>query len=809
MIIRMPRFLLSAILFISGGMIADDIVKKEDSSSSAQALESLVDFKFDQKNVKDILNDFAQLRNFNIIYPETESITAKVTFDAGKKITLAEAWEFLTMILDQSGFVLMPFGASTYRLVTTKKYFSESVPLYINSDYTLLPDSVQKIRYVYNFNSIQLAKQQTELKSLLTTVLSSQDFDQRVIFDLASNLVIFTTSSDTIKSAMQIISVLDEVGFQEAVEIIKLEYAQASEVTKVLTNMMGGEQAKGGFVSLGSGQRARYFSEYAKVVSLDMGTGSQKLNSVIIMGKTDDVEVIKTFIQKYLDVALQKGKSFFHVVELQWLQANEFVTVLNNLVKGQTGSGSQSTSTTTSDLAFSTQVQIISEASSSGGGSGNGSAPVRGGNRLIIAAPEKDWLRIESLIKQVDIPQKQVVIEALVMDLDLQFVRNLGSQLRSRGMCSSIFPKYMQAQAGLLSQNILDTSDATAPTLLGDLSNILNPSFDDSNNPNVGSAQTASGATTVMVSQGTENGNGIWAFFQFLSTHQSAKILTRPVVVASNNKKASLGSSIVKQLASGTSAGAAPTVNYSAQDAPISISFTPIISENDSINLTIDISLNVWQDPSSEDSGTKFNRQLQSNLSMKSGDVVILGGLSKERITRTKTSVPFLDNLPLVGSLFAKRNQQTTKDQLFILIRPTVIAPKTEGGMDSITKSAMDYMSNEYTEYENVFANLKDPITRWFFDDKHQRTSGKLEKKMTGLLDVDDQKKMDDKLLSSGVVASNKEEDIKPHKHMNVGWLTAAKQTQEQQKKIKQKKELDQLSVQLKDMVNPFQRLEL
>lgn len=778
--------------------------------------QDLIEFNYNQVFIKDILNEFAQMRGINIVYPQTEQVSAKVTFDAGKKITMAEAWDFLIMILEQAGFGLVPQEGSTYRLVANKKLFVESVPLYINVDYTSLPNSSEKIRYVYYFNNIQLSKQQTEINTILKNILTDQDFGQQYIPDLSSNSMILTTKSETVKSIMQLISVLDETGFQETVEILNMEYAQAAEVAQILTNMIAGTSDKGGsggYVSLAGGTpRAKYFSEYAKIISLD--AGGRKLNSVVVMGKAEDVSAIKDFIKKYLDVVQQQGKSFFHVVDLQWIQVVNCVQVLGQLIQGAGSQTSQSTISSSSKLAFDPQIKIVPEQSGNqnqGQQQGQGGPASGGGNRMVIAAPEKDWVRIQALIKEIDIPQKQIVIEALVMDLDLQFTRRLGSQLRTRGLCPSIFPKDMQAQAALIGNHIVETDASSGDTnLVGDLSQLLNP---DQEGPGVGNifcSPTTPGMTTLMVNQGKNVSNGVWGFFQFLSTHKSAKILTRPLIIASNLKPAKLGSSITKQLAGSTSAGVAPSVNYQTEAAPISIEFTPVISENDTINLQVSISLNTWADPTSESNGTQFKRTLQSNLFMKSGDVVILGGLTKDRIAKIKSSMPFFDNIPIIGNLVSTRNQETTKDQLFVLIKPTIVDPEHQGGMNALTSNAMHFMKDQFSEYEDAFANLKDPITRWFFNDT-QRSSDKIEKKLEQLAGTDEEQVFEKHNPSSPMKSDILQEGSSSNgSSIHVNWMSDNQYSaKKEQKPAIKSKDLDSLSKQLAGAVNPFQRLQL
>ncbi|HSW76843.1 MAG TPA: hypothetical protein VLG50_07345, partial [Candidatus Saccharimonadales bacterium] len=338
----------------------------EKKRSIASTSSKLIEFSYKQKNIKELLDEFIQEHqlNINILYPETETITATVTFDAGRKVTITEAWDFITMICEQAGYTLVLRGNGNYTLITNTKAFNEPLPLYISVDYTQLPDSAERIRFIYYFNNIQLKKQQTELQTILNNMLPAlatpADAAKQLVFDQNTNSMILTTKADMVKTVMQLVTILDESGFQEAVEVLPLDYARASEVVSVLKNVIG-DAAKQTAVSLSAAPRARYFSEHVRVENLEPKDAKSfpKLNSIVIMGKVQDVEEIKKFIKKYLDVPLESGKSFYHVVELQWLNATKFKDVLRTLVKGgDSGGTGQSTSSLPTDLGFDPQIQI-------------------------------------------------------------------------------------------------------------------------------------------------------------------------------------------------------------------------------------------------------------------------------------------------------------------------------------------------------------------------------------------------------------------------------------------------------------------
>ncbi|MCX5923276.1 MAG: hypothetical protein NTU89_01785, partial [Candidatus Dependentiae bacterium] len=783
----------------------------------------------------------------NILYPETETITSTVTFDAGRLVTITQAWDFVVMILEQAGFTLVLRGNGIYTLITNTKAFNEPLPLYIGVDYNQLPDSVERIRYIYYFNSIQASKQKAELTTILTNIVSAESL-KNIKFEDSTNAMILTDRSDMVKTVMQLISILDESGFQEAVDVMALEYVKSSEVAAILKSLTATDdknKPNKSSVSLSSGQRSRLFSEYVRIESLEAkdSKSSRPLNSIVIMGKTQDIEEIKKFIKKYLDIPLESGQSFYHVVDLQWLNAIAFEPILKAFLSG--GGGGQSSSTLSSDLAFDAQIKVVAEAIKQGSATGSAvqtasagatstantsqtampNVVQRGGNKLIIACSSKDWTRIDALIKQLDIPQKQVIIEALVMDLDLAFTRQLGAQIRTRGLEPTIFPSTMQAQAGLLINNIIATGASCSATgnpdtytLTGDLSDILNPAGVYSNsasstsisNPaspcltgSSGAADGVNGSTVFMINGGKARTNGVWAFFQLLSTHQSSKVFTRPVLMVQNNQQASVNSTVTKTLAGAVSGTVNPTVNYQQQSAPVSITFTPLISENNTVNLQIGVTLQTWVSVDDAASGTQTVRTLNTNVSMKNGDLLILGGLISDSTTVSKRSVPFFERIPVIGNLFASRKKLITKDQLYILLRVTVVEPRTNVGMGAETRAAADFMIDQLAQTEETFDNLKDPITRWFFNsDRKQSAAEYMEEKISELPAFDLGRSGDNIELDDRVVHLPR----KTGDDMKVGWFSNAPSNSKFASKSSTSGDMDSLSRFLKDLENPFEK---
>jgi general secretion pathway protein D len=713
-----------------------------DEDKNDQSSLYLVDFNFDKRDLKDILNEFAQLRGINILYSSTTQLNAKVTFNAGKKITFMKAWEFLLMMLEQAGFSLVSQGKDMYALISSDLVSTTPLPIFINTDPNELPLTQERIRYIYYFKNISLTNQQNDLTMVLRNFFDPKTFAQQLMFETGFNAMIITAKSEMIKAVMKFIDVFDQAGEKQIVDIFNLQYANSTEVATILNNLIlgqDGSKSKTAQKPAAAQDAISMFGQTTRVVSLFGGSSalgsssaSQYGNAIVIMGKKQDVMNVKKFIKDHLDIAIEKGKSFFHIIEPQWLSASVLVNILQDLVTPP-GGGGQSTNVSLSNLAFDPQIKIVSESVANGLGSnssdlsqpfsgGVANTGQRGGNKLIIAATNKDWARIEEVIAKIDVPQEQVIIEALILDLQIVFTHKLAAQIRTNGLSASIFPKSMQAQAALLLPAVLqreggifdDSGDIKG--VEGDLSKllaILAPG---------GAGEDQSVNSSIYMIGDAKNSNGIWAFFQLLSLHASSKTISRAFVVAQNNVPAEITNSISKRLPGKLTQSSTPTVSYQTADAPVTVKFTPLISKKDIVNLQIDVDASYWQNPVDGSDGTSSKRKIQTNFSLKDGQVAILGGLTKNQTEISYTGVPFLSKIPIIGPLFFSNKKHTEdKTKLFMIVRITKTKPRFEGGMGKISRrmaSVADYALAESDHDDELFSSIKDPITRWIFEDQ-------------------------------------------------------------------------------------------
>ena len=124
-------------------------------------------------------------------------------------------------------------------------------------------------------------------------------------------------------------------------------------------------------------------------------------------------------------------------------------------------------------------------------------------------------------------------------------------------------------------------------------------------------------------------------------------------------------------------------------------------------------------------SGDTSDKSLKSNVTVADGQVLVLGGFVKTKVTETKASTPIVSNIPLLGWLFKNQNRSIEKQYIFLFISPTIIKPRQQPGMQLYTKMKLH---NATTDIESSVQTKRtpDPIYNWFFNSEKENYSHKV-----------------------------------------------------------------------------------
>lgn len=730
----MKKGLVATLLFTLGSIYAASEVEKghallaekvnapasEDDVQKPSSKQTIT-MQYEGEDIVDIINALAADKGLNIVLPSgTDALGFKVNLHLDEPQTIDDAWDILLTLLELGGYSYVPRGGLHIIERTSKETAKEPLPLYVGTKPGDIPATAQRIRYIGYLANFKIAEDEksdatggkSEIGVVLKEMLPDTAFWK---LDPANNSILIADKASNIKSAMEVITALDDTTFQEKLEIIHLTHTQASTVAKIFTdNILRSDRDLNRYrLDTRRGTEETYFSKYIKIIP------ENRTNSLIVLGKTQAIERLKEFIFKYIDVELETGNSILHTYELLYLDAAAFAEVLTKIVTSEKGGGTGQAKAGEAAGGIERFFENVIIKSDSPRDATTGYA---GSNTLIVAARHDDWIRIKELIEELDKPQPQVILEVLIADLTQEDFRQIATQLRNPAAIP--LPGTANFQSAQLTDviipsNISNTSSigATPPPgndLLAQTTSLKNSSGSNTN------YAAGAPAKATLITLNDPNTGFTYGIMQLLKTFDHKKVLSHPHVIAINNKtaKISIGEQrLLADEATSSNAGAT-TIKKIPQEATLDVSITPRISshlleeapELATVSLHIEIGITDFL-PLSD---ARSSRTVKMDAIVKSKEILALGGLIRNTVSSDLGRTPILGQLPIIGYLFKAKQQDNLQTNLTIFICPTVITPRLRGGAGTYTKDYIKVVKN-YSKESSLFDSLRDPVTRWFF----------------------------------------------------------------------------------------------
>ena len=270
---------------------------------------------------------------------------------------------------------------------------------------------------------------------------------------------------------------------------------------------------------------------------------------------------------------------------------------------------------------------------------------------------------VRRLVSQLDVPVRQVMIEARIVIADDKFSRQLGLLLGvggRKGVSNDVIGNGRLGYASNIS-NAVSNANAVPDPITGLITTLTG------NNVNLPVAGAAGTLAFSFLNLG--NGNAINLELSALEAENRGKVVSNPRIVTADKKKATIsqGTEIpyLTQAASGGS-----TVAF--KPAVLSLDVTPQITPDDKIIMDLEIKKD---SVGAITSGIPSidTKLLRTQILVENGDTAVLGGIF-EQITRTTVDkVPFLGDIPIIGYLFKRTQKQDDKTELLIFITPRII----------------------------------------------------------------------------------------------------------------------------------------
>ena len=576
------------------------------------------------------------------------NVRGKINVRSYDLLSEEQYYQFFLNVLQVYGFSAIERENNIVKIIRNKDAKTAAIPVIGGGSKIIGDEMVTRIVEVKNVTV-------RELVPLLRQLSDQAGGGNVTNYDPAN--VMLTGTAATVNRLVKIIERVDRAGDQD-VEIIKLQYASAGEMVRIIEAMnkpSGGKAGQPTFL-------------IPKIVADD------RSNSVIVSGESKARERAARLVKR-LDSELETSGNT-RVYYLKYSKAEDLVTVLNGVSK--TIASEDSATKTKSRSNSKTDTSIEAHEST---------------NALVITG-QPDMLRsLESVIRQLDVPRAQVHIEAIIVEVFETDGVQLGVQWFSE---QGGFTQFTNGPASI-------SSVAGAGKVAEDTKGDYVPAEYNSDNVLIkeGFYQNDIKGDYTLLAQllGSVSGgmfgimkNDWGAIVQAVSNDTNSNILATPSITTLDNEEAYFLVGQEVPIITGSQTGSNnsnPFTTVDRQEVGIKLLVTPQINEGNSVQLTIEQEVSSVSGTTGVDISIN-KREIKTTVMVESGQTVVLGGLIDEDVQESVQKVPLLGDIPFIGHLFKSTSSTTRKRNLMVFLKPQIITDQKM--MNSMAKEKYNFI---------------------------------------------------------------------------------------------------------------------
>ena len=591
---------------------------------------------------------------------------SKVTIIAPEKVNASEAYRIFLSALESMGLTVQPDGR-VLKIIESNRARESSIPVISPGEFVPRTEQyvtrLMRLRYI---TTDEVAQVLNRLKGRDGDIMAYATANTLVITDLASN----------IRRMEEVVKALDVPMTGEKIWVIRLKNIVATEVATMLQQVFGvgkapaaGQPRRAPISVTSTGEQAAQ--------QPPVGSGEDSISQIFPDDRTNSLIIVsseRTYQRVFALIKRLEQQSStattgdrIHVYALENAIAEDIAQVLSGLGISVQGGATRRPGATGRSAAAAPQ-----------GGSQGGTAsvfqdevkvtPDKATNSLVILATSKDYLTLRDVIRRLDIPRRQVFIEATVMEINISKARDLGLSYHGglpvlgglvigglqAGKVSSLNPLGLLASQGLVGGLVGPQFPSTSIFGQGgSTSSVLPPQF------------------------------GI--VMQALQTNTDVNIMQVPNILTTDNEKSKIevgqnlpfpsaitgGLPVTGQ--SGLSSFAA-LQSVQRQNVSLKLEITPHINASDYVRLEIDSDIDDVLADNYNNLGPATNkRSLKTVAVVRDQQPVVLGGIMRDKVSDTTSKIPILGDIPILGYLFKTRSKKVDKQMLVIILTPYIV----------------------------------------------------------------------------------------------------------------------------------------
>src|SRR5436190_14533923 len=711
---------------------------QEDVPAAPPNAPATVRLQFPNSDVVDVLHLYEQLTGKKLVMDNF--VQGKVNIFIAKDVSREEAIKIIEMSMALNGISLVPAARDIVDVVGAGQN-PRKAPVPIISDLADIPSGNPVVSVLFK---LQYADPQ-ELQQVLMAYFQGSSGTINILALPKSSSLLVTQNADIIRQLAGVIEQIDVAPAEVVSEFIKLERADASKVVDMLKDIFEKGTETPGQPGVRSVKvpgnmpqpipveagGAGVLSEEAVIVGKIKITPDVRTNRIHVVTRPINMPFIRQLIHEF-DANVEFGKPVTRY--LQYVSAGEVLPVLVQALTepgaegggagagavpggGAPGQSPQPRQKSGGTGSYGGAGALGGLGGTSGTATGGGSTlniseelstqpvdttpqAVTVGNAKLIADQRANSIitlgsrdivvKVNTILDEMDVKAPQVALSTVIGQLELSNNEEFGVDW---------FAKYQNKLVGISRNNSIFNNPPAIPI----------PSVAPSISPGIVGGNTGAGSiidpsNLINFSQIIQNvasgtnvyvaaGNYLAAIVHLLESTGRFRVMSRPTVFTSNNKKAIIASGRevpvpVNTLTNSNIGGvvqnqAAVSASIEYKKVVTQLEVVPLINSEKEVSLDILQKIdNIVQGGNVLISGNEVptiaTRYVRTNVSAANGSTIILGGLVEDTKQKNYQGIPYLSRLPLVGTLFRATSSGKTRTELIVLMCPQVTLTKLD-----------------------------------------------------------------------------------------------------------------------------------
>ncbi len=654
------------------------------AQGASPSADTLVSLDFQDADITEVISTIAKATGKNFLYDDR--VRGRVTVISPEPVSVDEAYRVFESILAVKGFTTVPAPGGVLKILPLRD--AKENPIETVGGEHAAENRDTFITRLLPLHYVKADAISETIKPLVSKEASVIPYGQ-------TNTLIITDAAANIRRLTEIIDQIDVSTYQEQIKLIPIQFADATQLTQQLQQIFGDEGGSSGAPGQPGLRRARAAQQpnpgIPGVPGADsVGAGAseprfipdERTNSIVVIATKTILQSIERIIA-LLDYK-RKGAGRIHVYRLKNADADEIAQTLSSLASGSPGGGgtsgirSSTTRTSLTGLGGTSQNPAGSALSGITGGGGGSSAVADLGdgvritadaptNSLIIQANAEAYATISEVIEALDVRRPQVMVEALIMEVNVNPAQDLGA-----GWIYNTKVNKNIVGVGSESPNGTSSSGLTSGTMADLVTGLSNP----------GRFTAALLGRTISMTDPNDPTKTIQVpVIRAIVT--ASQTDSAPTILTADKKEAEIvvGQNIPVptsrlQAASTTTDPNNPfqtSQNIARQDVGVTLRVTPQISEGDTVRLNIFQEISEVKSSDSTLGPTTTNRKVENTVFVRDGEAVMIGGILSDVQNESENKVPWLGDIPILGWAFKGTHSDARKINLLVVLTPRIV----------------------------------------------------------------------------------------------------------------------------------------